>query len=260
MRQTSSKSSACSFLSEVCQFGVPPGKPSCDGLANRKMNAEVCIGSRLVSGLRQWSLTEHNVYGVACPSVRAPPRRLARSGVACTAGGDSPDWNWENEMSLFRKRLTQPNQLETLRRLEEQVDVGRVRAGGSHTSRDLYNGGLRRLVSLRPIYLPGPLLRRKLCHHRRIEQRRSGGDVPVLRQRRHGVGAHARICATVPSWLTQTMHRHAHFDVANCWTQGAVVAAKRQHMFCAAPRRGALGDTRRGRAVQSEGHPAGLFP
>ena len=32
-------------------------------------------------------------------------------------------------MSLFRKRLSSPNQLATMRELEAQVDVGRVRLG-----------------------------------------------------------------------------------------------------------------------------------
>ena len=35
--------------------------------------------------------------------------------------------DWEEEMSLFRKRLQKPNQLETLRKIVEEVDIGKVR-------------------------------------------------------------------------------------------------------------------------------------
>lgn len=34
--------------------------------------------------------------------------------------------DWEQEMSLFRKRLQKPNQLETMRKIVEEVDLGKV--------------------------------------------------------------------------------------------------------------------------------------
>jgi len=34
--------------------------------------------------------------------------------------------DWEEEMSLFRKRLQKPNQLETMRKIVEEVDIGKV--------------------------------------------------------------------------------------------------------------------------------------
>ena len=34
--------------------------------------------------------------------------------------------DWEEEMSLFRKRLQKPNQLETMRKIVEEVDLGKV--------------------------------------------------------------------------------------------------------------------------------------
>ena len=34
--------------------------------------------------------------------------------------------DWEEEMSLFRKRLQKPNQLETLRKIVEEVDIGKA--------------------------------------------------------------------------------------------------------------------------------------
>ena len=49
-------------------------------------------------------------------------RRL-RSVTPVTAKQE-PDW--DAEMSLFRKRTLSPNQMETLRRIEEEVDVGKV--------------------------------------------------------------------------------------------------------------------------------------
>jgi hypothetical protein len=41
------------------------------------------------------------------------------------AGGEEPDW--DAEMQTFRERTMRPNQLETLRKAEEQnVDIGKV--------------------------------------------------------------------------------------------------------------------------------------
>ena len=34
--------------------------------------------------------------------------------------------DWEEEMSLFRKRLQKPNQLETMRKIVEEVDLGKA--------------------------------------------------------------------------------------------------------------------------------------
>ena len=34
--------------------------------------------------------------------------------------------NWDEEMTLFRKRVNSPNQLETLRKIEAEVSVGKV--------------------------------------------------------------------------------------------------------------------------------------
>lgn len=40
---------------------------------------------------------------------------------------NSAEPDWDAEMSLFRKRTMKPNQMETVRRLEEEVDIGKVR-------------------------------------------------------------------------------------------------------------------------------------
>ena len=34
--------------------------------------------------------------------------------------------NWDDEMTVFRKRTNTPNQLETLRKIEAEVEVGKV--------------------------------------------------------------------------------------------------------------------------------------
>lgn len=39
---------------------------------------------------------------------------------------NSAEPDWDAEMSLFRKRAMKPNQMETVRRLEEEVDIGKV--------------------------------------------------------------------------------------------------------------------------------------
>ena len=51
--------------------------------------------------------------------------RRIRSTVSALEEAD-----WEEEMSLFRKRLQKPNQLETMRKIVEEVDLGK--AGISH--------------------------------------------------------------------------------------------------------------------------------
>lgn len=48
--------------------------------------------------------------------------------MACARAkqGDEPDWN--EEMNIFAKRISRPNQLATLRELEGKALVGKVRA------------------------------------------------------------------------------------------------------------------------------------
>ena len=53
--------------------------------------------------------------------------RTAASVVASRALAGNDGTNWDEEMSTFRKRILKPNQLATLRQIEEQkVDVGKV--------------------------------------------------------------------------------------------------------------------------------------
>ncbi len=52
---------------------------------------------------------------------RASKGRKIRSTVSALEEAD-----WEEEMSLFRKRLQKPNQLETMRKIVEEVDLGKA--------------------------------------------------------------------------------------------------------------------------------------
>ena len=70
---------------------------------------------------------------LACPGqgteLFSPPIGKSRTPSAIGAsrastGNDGTDWN--EEMNMFRKRMLKPNQLATLRQLEEEVDVGKV--------------------------------------------------------------------------------------------------------------------------------------
>ena len=56
-----------------------------------------------------------------CKDGRAINGRKVRSTTSALEEAD-----WEEEMSLFRKRLQKPNQLETMRKIVEEVDLGKV--------------------------------------------------------------------------------------------------------------------------------------
>lgn len=51
------------------------------------------------------------------------PREYTRPLQICSSS--VPDW--DAEMSIFQKRASKPNQLNTIRQLVEEVDTGRVR-------------------------------------------------------------------------------------------------------------------------------------
>jgi hypothetical protein len=61
---------------------------------------------------------------LSLPALRGKRRQRQHSIARASA-------DWDAEMSLFRKRLSSPNQLATMRLLEAQVDVGRVRPRSS---------------------------------------------------------------------------------------------------------------------------------
>lgn len=68
------------------------------------------------SAKRQQHMCKRLVNGETMLHRRAKYRHVCNSA--------EPDW--DAEMSLFRKRTMKPNQMETVRRLEEEVDIGKV--------------------------------------------------------------------------------------------------------------------------------------
>ena len=62
--------------------------------------------------------------GQGGPVARQRSSRRGRGFSAARSALEEADW--EQEMSLFRKRLQKPNQLETLRKIVEEVDTGKV--------------------------------------------------------------------------------------------------------------------------------------
>ncbi len=66
-------------------------------------------------------------HAVPLPIRRAPPPPHASSSSG-EDGGATPDW--DEEMSLFRRRVSAPNQLAALREREAQVELGTVLYAG----------------------------------------------------------------------------------------------------------------------------------
>jgi hypothetical protein len=70
-----------------------------------------------------------NLAGKAFSPVRCHPQRIQRLWNRVHASGSDmeDETDWDAEMTIFTQRKLKPNQLEALRKLEEQnVDVGRV--------------------------------------------------------------------------------------------------------------------------------------
>ncbi len=80
-------------------------------------------------------------------------RRLSGAGHAYRHGKgrrhicNSAEPDWDAEMSLFRKRSMKPNQMQTIRRLEEEVDIGKVTLLDSMAAVILYHVKLRTVMS-----------------------------------------------------------------------------------------------------------------
>jgi hypothetical protein len=55
-------------------------------------------------------------------------RRTALRLVVVRGKKDTDEADWEEEMSIFKARISRPNQLATLRELEAKVAVGKVGA------------------------------------------------------------------------------------------------------------------------------------
>lgn len=73
-------------------------------------------------------LDRHRVF---CCSRRRYIMLHRRTSYRHICNSAEPDW--DSEMSLFRKRSLKPNQMETVRRLEEEVDIGKVRGPNSRS-------------------------------------------------------------------------------------------------------------------------------
>jgi hypothetical protein len=59
--------------------------------------------------------------------------RVISAAEGAGSSGDDLEPDWEQEMSIFKKRTLAPSQMEALRKLEEEkVDVGRVSRCSCH--------------------------------------------------------------------------------------------------------------------------------
>jgi hypothetical protein len=79
-----------------------------------------------------------------------PESRVIRTpSTICHAKSDEADW--DQEMSIFKQRISRPNQLATLREMESKVNLGKVRHPRVSSIRGKGYGRLRDLfASLRP--------------------------------------------------------------------------------------------------------------
>ena len=178
------------------------------------MSGRPPLATRRPAGCLGWR--RHSSHALALSPRAAQRSRVARHGAAGrprAEAGAEPEPDWDAEMSIFKKRTLKPAQLETLRKLEEQVEVGRVSKGGSWSSaggaqaervtRRQRRGaaGSDCAVELSPMLFScdffalallcaptaGALLRGQHSHCRGAEQRRRRGHRAVLLQRGQGV-------------------------------------------------------------------------
>lgn len=88
--------------------------------------------------VQQWGASFPSRGQLHCTRPYAP-RTNFRYKIVRSRGSDGiedTEPNWDEEMSIFKRRTLKPSQLEALRKLEEEkVDVGRVRdtTGGKQT-------------------------------------------------------------------------------------------------------------------------------
>lgn len=108
-------------------------------LGQQAHHAHTASTSTRVNALAPTRGLPRTVVGPAGPSTcpsRATPsgrRHVARakssrgnSGGSGGPGGTDDDADWEAEMSIFKERISRPNQLATLRELEAKVSLGKV--------------------------------------------------------------------------------------------------------------------------------------
>ena len=87
------------------------------------VHAHCCLHSSALSrGVADHCFRTHQyVYRRQLRHGNVCNRHTRRQHTCCSA---EPDW--DAEMSMFRKRSMKPNQMQTVRRLEEEVDIGKV--------------------------------------------------------------------------------------------------------------------------------------
>ena len=92
--------------------------------------AQYEIVTPVVGHLLPCLLQAHQFYGgskaLGQQRGRAKHGRRRQGHILRSTTSALEEADWEEEMSLFRKRLQKPNQLETMRKIVEEVDLGKV--------------------------------------------------------------------------------------------------------------------------------------
>ena len=138
------------------------------------------------------SLDRHRtscVYGRCKPHIHVCKRLVGRDmlhrPVRYRHVCNSSEPDWDAEMSLFRKRTMKPNQMETVRRLEEEVDTGKVRTQSTPIN-DLIHVHVCMVSAVRV----GVVLGGWSGHIGGVKQRRPGGCISSLCKWSVWVGAY----------------------------------------------------------------------
>ncbi|GLI64321.1 hypothetical protein VaNZ11_007548 [Volvox africanus] len=125
----------CQLYAGAVQTSPSPSNASSSGhrpsLAFAQQPARRCLAPAHTATVQPSSFVS------SAPSISAAlrPGRPGRRHVAASAqagrggkgnGGTDEEPDWEAEMSIFKQRISRPNQLATLRELEAKVSVGKV--------------------------------------------------------------------------------------------------------------------------------------
>ena len=103
--------------------GTVAARCGCEGLVRSFLQTQGLDRYRLPCGVRDRSVKRQQHICKRVVNRESILHRRAQYRHVCNSA--EPDW--DAEMSLFRKRTMKPNQMETVRRLEEEVDIGKVR-------------------------------------------------------------------------------------------------------------------------------------
>lgn len=95
----------------------------CEGLAGSFLQTQGLDRYRISCGVWDRSVQRQQHMCKRLVNRESVLHRRAQYRHVCNSA--EPDW--DAEMSLFRKRTMKPNQMQTVRRLEEEVDIGKVR-------------------------------------------------------------------------------------------------------------------------------------